>query len=99
MLHHGGMRISSKCRVYQHVNHIVYFSTHRIVGICMCLGVFVCIFEMPEYITLLLFNEWRYIQKKYLTKKKLYGRKGGGGGGGGGVIIPARGDVLILLLE
>ena len=78
---HGGMHISSKCLVYQHANHIVYFSTHRIVGICMCvcmcLGVSVCIFEMPEYITLLLFYEWRYIQKTYLTKKKLYG--GGGG--------------------
>ena len=52
--------------------------------VCMCLGVSVCIFEMPEYITLLLFNEWCYIQKKYLTKKKLYGGRGGGGGGGGG---------------
>ena len=36
----------------------------------MCVHVSVCIFEMPEYITLLLFYEWRYIQKTYLTKKK-----------------------------
>ena len=56
--------------------------------VCMCLGVSVCIFEMPDYITLLLFYKWRYIQKTYLTKKKkkkLYGGGGGGGGEGGGV--------------